>query len=132
MSTETNKQVVKDYVAAFNRGDLDALRSLFAPGALIYGVLGWGEMDKVMPIWRDLVHSLRMNLTIEDMAAEGDTVTVRYTERGEFVAPFRGKEPTGKSYELIAMEWFKLEGGKITRRWGARDAESQSRQLGMT
>ena len=132
MSLENNKSVVRAYVDAFNRGDLEALRALFAPGALIYGVLGWGEIDKAMPIWRELVHSLKMNLVIDDMAAEGDTVAVRYTERGTFVAPFRGKEPTGKSYELIAMEWFKLENGKIARRWGARDAQFQSRQLGTT
>jgi hypothetical protein len=49
-----------------------------------------------MPIWHDLVHSLEISLAIEDIAAEGDTVAVRYTERGTFVAPFRGKQPTGK------------------------------------
>jgi predicted ester cyclase len=27
------------------------------------------------------------------------------------------------------MEWFEIENGKIKRRWGARDAASQARQL---
>ena len=56
---------------------------------------------------------------------------MRYTERGTFRAPFRGEPPTGKSFELVAMEWFLLVDGRITRRWGARDHASQMRQLGM-
>jgi predicted ester cyclase len=42
------------------------------------------------------------------MVAEGDTVAVRYTERGTFQDAFMGHQPTGKSYELVAMEWFVL------------------------
>ena len=65
------------------------------------------------------------------MVAEDDVVAVRYTERGTFVAPFRVQQPTGRSFELVAMEWFTLKEGKIHRRWGARDVASQARQLGM-
>jgi len=32
-SEEANKQIVLDYVDGFNRGDEEALRSLFAPDA---------------------------------------------------------------------------------------------------
>jgi hypothetical protein len=48
-----------------------------------------------------------------------------------FEAFNRGQQPTGKSFELVAMEWFISKEGKIHRRWGARDAASQARQLGM-
>lgn len=54
MSEEANKQVVLDYVDAFNRGDEEALRNLFAPDALVYGVLGWGGLAQVVPIWREI------------------------------------------------------------------------------
>lgn len=43
-----------------------------------------------------------------------------------FQAPVFGVEPTGKSYELVAMEWSEIEDGKIRRRWGARNAASQA------
>ncbi len=128
---ESNKQVVLKYVEAFNRGDLEALQELFTPDALIQGVLGWGELDKAMPIWKELHEAFAINLTVEEIIAEGDTVAVRYTERGVFVGSFRGQEPTGKSFELVAMEWFTLLDGKIHRRWGARDAASQARQIGL-
>ncbi len=107
------------------------MRELFAPDALIYGVLGWGEFEAVLPIWQELHAAFGISLHVEGAIAEGDTVAVRYTERGTFRAPFRGNAPTGKSYELVAMEWFVVRDGKIYRRWGARDAASQARQLGM-
>ena len=128
---DQNKRVVLAYVDAFNRGDLDALRTLFAADAEIQGVLGRGLMEKVMPIWEQLVRGYGMELTVESMVAEGDAVAVRYTERGTFRARAFGHEPTGRSYELVAMEWFVVRDGKIHQRWGARDAASQARQLGL-
>jgi ketosteroid isomerase-like protein len=44
MTEEINRKVVLDYVDAFNRGDMESLRTLFTPDALIYGVLGWGGL----------------------------------------------------------------------------------------
>ena len=128
---ETNKQVVRDYVAAFNRGDLDGLQALFADDAEIQGVLGRGQMAKILPIWRQLIDGLAMQLTIEEMVEEGDVVAVRYTERGTFRDAFMGHPPTGKSYELVAMEWFVIRDGRIRQRWGARDFASQARQIGL-
>ena len=42
-----------------------------------------------------------------------------------------GYEPTGRTYERVAMEWFVIRDGKIARRWGARDGASQARQIGL-
>jgi steroid delta-isomerase-like uncharacterized protein len=127
---QQNKAVVLAYVDAFNRGDLDGLCSLFAPDAQVWGVLGFGGLDVVRPVWKDLIECLQMKLRVEAMVAEGDTVAVRYVESGTSVRTFRGLGPTGKSYELVAMEWFVVKDGLIHRRWGARDFASQSRQLG--
>jgi predicted ester cyclase len=128
---ELNKQVVQQYVQAMNRGDVETLRTLFAPDALIYGVLGSGNFEQAMPIWRELYSSFAMQLAIDGIVAEAETVAVRFRETGTFNGPFRGKEPTGKSYEVVAMEWFVLRDGKIFRRWGARDFASISRQAGL-
>jgi predicted ester cyclase len=128
---KSNKEVVGWYVEALNRGDVETLQQLFTPNALVYSVLGWGELDEVVPIWRQVHEGLTMELTVEQMIAEGDTVAVRYTERGTFRDEFLGNQPTSESYELVAMEWFVLRDGKIHRRWGARDGASQARQIGL-
>jgi predicted ester cyclase len=128
---EESKSVVRRYVDAFNRGDLQALKSLLADGAEIQGVMGKGLIDKVAPLWRQLIEGYGMQLRIEGLIAEGNVVAARYVESGTFRAPAFGNAPTGKSYTLIAMEWFEIEGSKIKRRWGARDSASQARQLGI-
>jgi predicted ester cyclase len=125
------KSVVRAYVAAFNRGDLAALRALLAEDGEIQGLLGQGRWDKVEPIWRQLIEGYGMQLHLEGLIAEGNLVAARYRETGQFRAPAFGHAPTHRSYELVAMEWFEIEHGKIRRRWGARDAASQARQLGL-
>ncbi len=126
-----NKQTVLAYVDAFNRGDEQSLRPLFTDDALIYGVLGWGRYDEVVLIWREIKAAFNIQLTVEEIIAEGDTVAVRYTERGTSRGSFRGGPVTGKSFEVVAMEWFQMKDGKIHRRWGARDNASQLRQMGL-
>lgn len=125
------KKVVHEYVEAFNRGDLDTLKSLLADDAEIQGVLGMGQFDKIAPIWRQLIDGYRMQLHVQSLIAEANIVAARYIERGTFIAKAFGVEPTGRTYELVAMEWFEIENHKIKRRWGARDAASQARQLGI-
>lgn len=127
--TEKNKQVVLAYVDAFNRCDLDALSKLFAPDALIYGVLGWGTIEIAKPIWKELHECLNTNLHVEAIVAEENIVAVRYTERGKSVQSFRSSPVTGKSYEVVAMEWFEMKDGLIYRRWGARDWSTMAKQM---
>jgi len=131
MAGEDAKAVVRAYVEAFNRGDLPGLKALLAPDAEIQGVLGKGTFERVEAVWRQLIEGYGIQLTVEEMIAEGERDAVRYTERGSFRAPAFGHAPTGRSYELVAMEWFEIRDGRIARRWGARDAASQARQLGI-
>lgn len=123
-------EIIMSYVSRFNSGDLEGLRELFTPDAEVHGVLGWGKVTDVMPIWQQLVAGLHMQLEVLDIISEGSKVAVRYRETGTSVAPFFEKPATGRTYELFAMEWFEIKDGKIFRRWGARDAYSQARQLG--
>jgi len=129
---EMNKDVVRTYVAAFNAGNLDAPIALFEPNAEIQGVLGTGVLAKAASIWKQLIEGLAIQLAIEELIAEGDRVAARYVERGVFKGSFMGQEPTGKSYELVAIEWFVIRDGRIQRRWGARDGASQARQIGLS
>lgn len=124
-----SKMVVMNYVEAFNKGDINLLQSLLAEDAEIQGVFGKGLFEKIRPIWEQLINGFGMQLKVQSIIAEGSLVAVRYIETGVFKQNAFGYEATGKSYELVAMEWFEIENGKIKKRWGARDSASQYRQL---
>jgi predicted ester cyclase len=75
---------------------------------------------------------MTMQLAIDDLAVDGDKAAVLFTETGKFVAPFRGlpgQKPTGRTYEIVAIEWFEFGGDRIARRWGARDSGAITRQV---
>ena len=128
---QANRATVKAYVQAMNAGDIEALRPLFTADAEIQGVVGAGAFDFAARVWHDLHHGLNMRLEVLSMVADGDTVVVRLRESGKWTGPcLVFEQPTGRSYELQAIEWFELADGKIARRWGARDGGSQARQLG--
>ena len=126
-----NKHVILAYVDAFNRGDMAGLLRQFTPDALVYGVLGWGGLDTAQSIWSDLIRCFNMKLEVQSLAAEGDVVAVRYIEHGKSVASFHGSPVTGRTYEVVAMEWFEIKEGRIHRRWGARDSAAIFRQMGL-
>ncbi|WP_336056249.1 ester cyclase [Nitratireductor sp. CH_MIT9313-5] len=124
------RAVIDNYVNAMNRGDIDRLRTLFAEDCEIQGVTGKGAFDFASRIWQKLHDSLNMHLEVEDCVVQGNRAAVRFRETGRWTAPFLDfSHPTGNSYELLAMEWFEITDGKISRRWGVRDAAAQARQL---
>jgi predicted ester cyclase len=91
--------------------------------------LGWGTLEFAVPIWKEIKAAFDITLEVTAIVAEGDTVVVRYLERGTSLGPFRGGSVTGKSFEVVAMEWFEMKDCKIYRRWGARDNAAQMRQM---
>lgn len=127
--SEQNKRVVLSYVDAFNRGDIEGVCALFAADALIHGARGWGGLDLARPLWEQLMRCFQTSLEVDGVAAEGDTVAVRYTERGRSVQSFHGGPVTGKHYEVVAMEWFVVKEGHIERRWGVRDTTAMFEQM---
>jgi len=64
-----SKSVVRAYVDAFNRGDLDALKSLLADDAEIQGVMGKGTFERIVPVWRQLIEGYGMQLQILGLVA---------------------------------------------------------------
>jgi hypothetical protein len=84
-------------VNAFNRGGLNGLKALLAEDAEIQGVLGKGHIEKVGPIWRQLIEGYGMNPRIERLIAEGNVVAARYVESGTFRAPATPPRRRGNS-----------------------------------
>ena len=71
-----------------------------------------------------------IHCTPEDIVAEGDKVTVRWTWRGTHKGEFMGVAPTGKQVTLTGISILRIVGGKIVEEWGEMDTLGMLQQLG--
>jgi hypothetical protein len=72
-----------------------------------------------------------IQLTVEDVIAEGDKVVARNTVTGTHQGEFMGVGPTGKSVTYNEIFIFRFANGRVVETWGVVDVLSQMKQLGV-
>ena len=68
----------------------------------------------------------------ELILCSGDYVIVRTTMRARDNAGMPPNPPTGKPYEISAIDIYRFENGRVVERWGNSDLVSAYRQIGYT
>ena len=86
--------------------------------------------------YKQLVNKYRtafpdFRITVDDLLAEGEKVTARFTARGTHKGPLEGIAPTNKSVTLAGMIICRLSGSKIQEAWVNWDAYGLMKQLGV-
>lgn len=133
MSIEENKALVRRFFEVGpSRGDLAAADELLALNFALHTPLpsppGIQGMNDVITACRAAFEHL--DVTVEDMVAEGDRVAARFTARGVHKGAFMGFEPAGKSVTMTGIEIFRIENGKIAELWGEANLLGVMGQLG--
>lgn len=72
-----------------------------------------------------------LEVTTEDVIAEGDKVVTRYTLVGTHEGPLMGIEPTGRSVDVEGISIGRLEDGRLVEGWTQVDMMSLLSQLGV-
>jgi steroid delta-isomerase-like uncharacterized protein len=135
ITEESNVQVVRRFFQVGpSKGDLVAADSLLAPEFSLHTPLptpgpGIEAMNNVITACRAAFHGLQV--TIDDMMAEGDKVTCRFTARGVHNGEFMGIPPTGKKIAMTGIEIFRVRDGKIAELWGEANLMGLMQQLGI-
>ena len=116
-----------------SKGDIAEADALLAPDFSLHVPLpvsgpGIDAINTVIVACRGAFHGL--NVTIEDMVADDDKVTCRFTARGVHKGEFMGLPPTGKPIAMTGIEIFRLENGKIAELWGEANLMGLMVQLG--
>lgn len=70
-------------------------------------------------------------LSVEQMIAEDDLVSVIGRASGTHKGPFMGMPPTGKSWDVPLHITYRIEEGKIVDHWMVLDTAAFMQQLGM-
>lgn len=132
---ETNKALVRRYFDEIMNGNnpraideliaLDCVFTIPTLPAPFYGPAGY----------RDLVNLLRtafpdLLFKVEDEMADGDIVVDRWSATGTSKGPFNGNPPTGKTFEIEGIGWYRLKDGKFVENRVNEDTLGLLTQIG--
>jgi steroid delta-isomerase-like uncharacterized protein len=134
MSNESNKAVVRRYYEdVLNQGKVGLLETMVRPDHVEHDPLpgqggGLAGFRKRVEMLRE---GLKPEFTIEQMVAEGDTVVVRWTNRGRHVASFLGIPPTNRPFTIAGIDIHTLKDGKLAEHHHVVDQLAMMQQLGL-
>ena len=111
------RHVFEDVIPA---GDAAAMRDLVAADFLDHDPLpgqpdGAAGAEYVVRTMHGAHPDLRF--TIDDLVAEADRVTIRWTLHGTNTGPMLGRPPSGERVELAAIVIFRIADGRLAERW---------------
>jgi predicted ester cyclase len=115
-------RVIEQYLAAYNDGRFDDLRTLVAAdyvhhnGALALDVDGFcrgaGWIRRGLPDF---------HVTLDDQLVDGSRVAIRFTGSGTHTGSFDGEPPTGARVTVYGTTIYRIEGGTIAEDWESLD-----------
>ncbi|MBK8905393.1 MAG: ester cyclase [Anaerolineaceae bacterium] len=135
MSVEQNKTIVRRiFEELINQENKAVIDEAFDADVIIHdpftgttrGMNAFGQLlgmfDAAFPGHR---------VTIEEMVAEGEYVSVLHTHTATHTGPFMGLPGTGKTAVVNGIELFRLRNGRIVEFWRKDDDVSLLMQLGL-
>jgi steroid delta-isomerase-like uncharacterized protein len=133
--SEDNKALARSsWEEIVNKQNPQAIEEVYAPNFV------WHEPDQDIQGYeqaRQFVSAFfkgfpDINISVEDVIAEGDKAVTRYTIRGTHQGETEEfGPPTEKQMELKGITIHRFEGGKIVEEWEAYDNLSVMQQLGL-
>lgn len=120
LSIEENKALMRRcFEEALNQGKLALVDEIFAPGFVDHStpeqVAGPGGVKRYFELIRAGFPD--MQVSIDQLIAEGDKVALRTTWRGTHRGEYEGIAPTGKRVTRTMLHIFGVRGGKIQEEW---------------
>jgi steroid delta-isomerase-like uncharacterized protein len=134
MSTEENKAIVcRFFDEGPSKGNLSIADELLSPDFVIHTPLpsssGIEGINEIITTCRAAFEHL--NVTIEDMIAEGENVAARFTAHGIHKGDFMGLPATGRPITMTGIEIFRIKDGKICELWAEANLLGLMQQLGI-
>ena len=134
MSEENKALVRRFYEEVINQKDLSALDRICAPDLVDHthppgypaGVEGTKQlMGRFISAFPDV------QMTIEDLIAEGDRVACRWAAQGTHKGDMGGIAPTGNQINITGTSIFRFVGGRCVEHWESFNQMDMMRQLGV-
>ena len=132
MSTDANKRVVQRFVdEVLAAGQVETIDELVASDFVSHT---WDMTDAGRDKLKDTTPQMHgrltdVQMTVEDLVAEGDQVVARLTSTATPTGDFMGVPAAGKRYTIGEMHWFRLRDAQLVEHWHQIDGLGLMRQL---
>lgn len=129
-----NEQIVREFFAAIDSGNLDRVRQLAADDLALHalGVPQALSKDGLVEAIKGFYAAFPDNRhVIEQTLAADDRVAVVITQHATSKGPYEGAPATGQRVTIPAIHILKFRNGQIHEWWGLEDNLGLMQQLGM-
>jgi len=134
MTLEENKEIVRRFVdERMNKGNTSIIDELTTSDFKMHRMGAGKDFDQdALKQHNESTHISipDLSVTIDDIIAEGDKVSVRVTMRGIQTGQYGNIAPSGKTIAITRFAIYRFEGGKIAEAWILNDTLSAFQQLG--
>lgn len=132
MIAEANKQLIREYVETWNRGETHRLPHFWASDVVHHTRTLKQNGEEVKAVVTDFMAAFPdLHFEIDDIFAEEDRVVTRMTANGTHSGAYLGFAPTGRKINCSVMGIARIEGNKIAEHWGVTDELAMMAQIGM-
>jgi predicted ester cyclase len=135
MSLDANKRLVRAYFDAFRDRDEGWWDANIAPDfvrhdpGLDFEVRGPDGIRKLAAVLHGGLSEVA--IPIDEVIAEGDRVLARLRFQGRHTGEFKGIPPTGKSVDIVVMDYFRVADGILAEHWALMDNLTMLKQIGV-
>ena len=132
--SEENRELVRRmHAELFASGDIEVLDQFFADEFISHNMppgleQGRDGVRSFFTVLRDGLDDIEV--TIDELVAEGDRVAVATTTTGRHTGQLLGIEPTGRTVSFTGIDMVRIEDGRIVEHRGLTDTVGLLRQLG--
>ena len=134
---QTNVAAIQSiFSEVFVNGNLDAIDESFAPEFIMHDpvvpmeILGPEGYKQVNGMY--FIAFPDIQITADDMVAEGDEVAIRWTLNGTQTGEFMGIPATGRRITTTGISIYRFADGKVVEIWASYDALGMMQQLTMS
>jgi predicted ester cyclase len=113
MSTQENKAIVRRFITEIlQTGNMSLIDELCAPN-YVNRMTGQGidSFKQIAGLMNSAISDY--HVTIDNLVAEGDEVVARFTMTGTVTGSIMGSKPSGKTFSVRGLTYYRLSNGKI-------------------
>lgn len=129
MTVEANKNVIRQFIETWNRGDLAGVAAFWSPD-VIHHTRGDHDLDDINNSYNVVMRAFPdLRWHIDDIIAEDDKVVTRLTGYATHLGDYMGVPPTNTPVKCRSVDVSRVVNGKIVEHWGLLDELHLMEQL---